>query len=288
MAAKTTQTRLFELAARNPVLRPLWRSWRKTHRVARSPFDNIFHCCTQKTASQWFRNVFAHPVFTDHTGLYPTPYQALGLRYANIDRAFPTGSVVVHLYVDHPTYLAVPKPARYRSFFVLRDPRDIVVSWYFHARKPHPKVRNAMGWKGPMDEMRAALSGLSLQDGMCYMIDRVAEFGTFAAQRSWLAAAADPDVRLFRYEDLARDNRAFLKQLLDYLEAPVSASALDALDADTTFQRLSGGRRQGEEQADEHYRKGVAGDWRNHFDAVIERHFRRVAGDVTEALGYPP
>jgi hypothetical protein len=280
------RTKLVELASRNPVLRPLWQAYRQQRRVARSPFDNIFHCCTQKTASQWFRNVFNDPAFTDHTGLETVAYIALGLRHAHLQGAFPTGSVIVHLYVDYPTYLSVPKPERYRSFFVLRDPRDIVVSWYFHARNPHGRPRNATDWEGPMDEMREALGRLSFQDGMCYMIDQVADFGTFAAQRSWLDGESDPNVRLFRYEDLARDNRVFLKDLLDYLQVPMSEEALDGLHANTAFERLAGGRRQGEERASEHYRKGVAGDWRNHFDAVIERHFRATTGDLLEVLGY--
>lgn len=29
----------------------------------RAPFDNIYHCCTQKTASQWFRALFNDEVF---------------------------------------------------------------------------------------------------------------------------------------------------------------------------------------------------------------------------------
>lgn len=286
LSANTMQTKLVELAAHNRLLRPLWHAYRKQRRIARSRFDNIFHCCTQKTASQWFRNVFNDPIFTDHTGLGTIPYVALGLRYARLEGAFPTSSVVVHLYVDYPTYLAVPKPESYRTFFVLRDPRDIVVSWYFHARNMHGKPRTATDWDGPMDEMRETLHRLGPQDGMRYMIDQVAAFGTFDAQRSWLEAGADPHVRLFRYEDLAADNRAFLKQLMDYLEVPMSESALDHLNANTTFQRLAGGRKQGEERKSEHYRKGVAGDWRNHFDDAIQRHFREVTGDLVEALGY--
>lgn len=286
VSANTMQTKLVELAAHNPVLRPLWHAYRRQRQIASSPFDNIYHCCTQKTASQWFRNVFNDPVFIDHTGLDTEPYVALGLRYAHLDGAFPRRSVVVHLYVDYPTYLAVPKPERYRTFFVLRDPRDIVVSWYFHARKPHGRPRNASDWEGPMDEMREVLGRLSFQDGMRYMIDQVAEFGTFDAQRSWLAAESDPCVRLFHYRDLAADNRAFLKELLVYLEVPISEPALDTLNSHTSFQRLSGGRKQGEENASEHYRKGIAGDWRNHFDDVVERHFRETTGDLVEVLGY--
>ena len=42
--------------------------------MALSPFDNVYHCCTQKTASQWFRGIFADPAFADHTGLEEVPF----------------------------------------------------------------------------------------------------------------------------------------------------------------------------------------------------------------------
>jgi hypothetical protein len=137
MAARSTQTKLIEFATSNSAIRPLWRVYRKLHVKQRSPFDNIYHCCTQKTASQWFRGIFADPVFADYTGLESVPFIDLGLRGTSIKTAFPVGSVVTHLYIDYPTYQAIPKPERFRVFFVMRDPRDAVVSWYFSARYSH-------------------------------------------------------------------------------------------------------------------------------------------------------
>jgi hypothetical protein len=55
-----------------------------------------------------------------------------------------------------------------------------------------------------------------------------------------------------------------------------------------SFQRLAGGRRPGEEDPASHYRRGVAGDWRNH---LTPRHlvaFRERFGDLPERLGYEP
>jgi hypothetical protein len=35
-----------------------------------------------------------------------------------------------------------------------------------------------------------------------------------------------------------------------------------------------------------HYRKGTAGDWRNHFDADISAAFTAATGNLVELLGY--
>ena len=52
------------------------------------------------------------------------------------------------------------------------------------------------------------------------------------------------------------------------------------------FSRLAGGRRPGDENAHSHYRKGVPGDWRNHFEAVHVERFKRSYNDVLLRLGY--
>ena len=247
----------------------------------RSPFDNIYHCCTQKTASQWFRGIFADPVFADYTGLESVPFIDLGLRRASFDRPFPRGSVVTHLYIDYPTYRAIPKPERFRTLFVMRDPRDTVVSWYFSARYSHAVLE-------PIPEMRLALEGQDLQAGLKYIIDKLEEYGSFAAQRSWLAASADSKVHIFRYEDLAQDNRAFLRRLLEYLQVSLPSRAFGALYDRHNFKRLALGREQGKQDIHSHYRKGIVGDWQNYFDEEVTRHFRSVTGDTLELLGYEP
>jgi hypothetical protein len=53
-----------------------------------------------------------------------------------------------------------------------------------------------------------------------------------------------------------------------------------------SFERLSGGRRPGEENASSHFRKGVAGDWAAHFDGEALARFETEAGALLQELGY--
>lgn len=259
----------------------------KRRGVQRSPHVNLYHCCTQKTASQWFRRIFSSDLFFRSTGLLMVPYRGIddgaggvGLNRARITEAFPKHTMVTHLYVDHPTYAAIPKPGSHKSFFVMRDPRDIVVSWYFHALSP------TTAQLGPIPDMRRRLVGESFDEGMRYVIDTVIGFGTVDAQMSWLRATPDPAVAIFRYEDLAADNRAFLARLFAHLDIGMPDGDFDRLVDRFAFHRLSGGRTAGEEDPQSHYRKGVPGDWRNYFDADLERYFRAAAGDALDILGY--
>jgi hypothetical protein len=52
------------------------------------------------------------------------------------------------------------------------------------------------------------------------------------------------------------------------------------------FSKKAGGRERGVEDAHNHYRKGVAGDWRNHFEPVHVEYFKRNYNDLLLRLGY--
>lgn len=52
------------------------------------------------------------------------------------------------------------------------------------------------------------------------------------------------------------------------------------------FSKLAGGRKQGTEDTRSHYRKGVHGDWRNHFDDELLRRFKDRFNDLVLLLGY--
>jgi hypothetical protein len=204
-------------------------------------YSNIYHCCTQKTASQWFRQVFADPVFFRYSGLSMVPYEVIGLRFARthsedvalpvkwtmpwvkegrdldaaaseriLRRGFPRRTVATHLYVDCGTYSAIPKRGSHRTFFVLRDPRDIVVSWYYSARYSHENI-------SVIPELRAALKGLEPQEGFRRVIDTLQWWRSFDAQRSWARSGE----KIFRYEDLAADELRFTKNLLDFLDVRI-------------------------------------------------------------------
>jgi len=250
--------------------------------VRRSPYDNIYHCCTQKTASQWLRAVFSDPIVYRYTGLDVFPFAQLvdRLQDARFDSPLPKRTIGAHLYIDYPTYLTIPKPSRYRTFFVLRDPRDIVVSWYFSVKYSHPPV-------GLTRELRRELDSLSLEDGLRFSIGKLAETGIFWTQRSWQQVSGrNENVVTFRYEHLAADNCAFLRTLFGYLGLEIPRKEFLLLCDRHSFEHCSGGRKQGEEDPLSHYRSGSAGDWRRYFCKETIAHFRDVTGDLLDVIGY--
>ena len=243
-------------------------------------YDNIYYCCTQKTASQWFKSVFRDSDFYRYSGLVVRPYQYLGLRYARIGAAFPKKTVVSHLYFNYQDYLKVPKPDKYKTFFILRDPRDIIVSWYFSARYSHVLVP-------PIHTIRYNLERLNFDDGLKYLIDTQEEFGLFECQRSWVEAKkSDNNIKIFRYEDLAFDELTFVRDLFAFLDLKIPGKNLERLVAKNTIKKRSKDRNSVSGDEKNHYRKGVSGDWQNHFNPATEEYFYKVTGDLVEVLGY--
>jgi hypothetical protein len=59
-----------------------------------------------------------------------------------------------------------------------------------------------------------------------------------------------------------------------------------ALLARYSFKTLSG-REPGQEDPGSKLRKGIAGDWRNHFTPAVRDVFVEVTSDLTTRIGYP-
>ncbi|UCD74389.1 MAG: sulfotransferase [Phycisphaerales bacterium] len=89
-----------------------------------------------------------------------------------------------------------------------------------------------------------------------------------------------------RYEDLHADPIGPTRSMLEFLGVESDADAVAACVEGGSFERLSGGRSRGQEDARSFFRKGVVGDWREHFDEEAERAFAANSGDLLRQLGY--
>ena len=66
---------------------------------------------------------------------------------------------------------------------------------------------------------------------------------------------------------------------------PVAPARLREVILANRFEAKAG-RKPGEEDVASHERKGVAGDWKNHFSARLARRFKDRFGELLVATGY--
>ena len=91
---------------------------------------------------------------------------------------------------------------------------------------------------------------------------------------------------IVKYEDMLEDQGRELTRILRHLGVTASPAAMERCINESSFESMSGGRQRGEEDKTAHIRKGVAGDWRNHFTVADARLFDEITGDLLVRLGY--
>ena len=156
--------------------------------------------------------------------------------------------------------------------FLTRDPRDVSISAMFYHRNAWRVSRPGRPLAWIVGYLRTTLPGSAL--------DTARRWARF--RRAW---APIPSFHV-RYEDLRRDPHAVLRAILDYLEV----HAPDALIADAveqfTFQQLTGRTPGTEAKDNSEFRKGIVGDYKNHYPSWLNRALWFVCGTDAAAAGY--
>lgn len=208
-----------------------------------------------------------------------------------------------------------------RGFHVVRDPRDVLVSAYFSHKHSHPTT----DWP-ELAEHRKVLQSLPKREGlmeeMAFSAERFADMADWDYDRDdvlevKLETLSPEPVQgfieiadflgLLEYtpeESMERTmkqagmalNRVLYKGrhvLPSRNGAPtistwsnIPVTVLRNVVRKNSFESLSGGREKGEEDVTSHYRKGVPGDWKNHFEPVHVREFKDRFGGLVCDLGY--
>lgn len=163
-----------------------------------------------------------------------------------------------------------------RVIHIIRDGRDVAVSAAHHsrnfgrARKRAPSRGPEAGVfpEGQLEKLAAEWAsrvGRTVQDGPELLGENYAEV---------------------RYEDLLERPATEIRRLLGFLgvgsDEETAGRCVDA----ASFERLSRGRKPGEEDPSSFFRKGVAGDWKNVFTPRDGETFDEQAGELLIRLGY--
>jgi len=214
------------------------------------------------------------------------------------------------LTYGNANYHYVKQLNNYKGFHVVRDPRDVLVSAYFSHQYSHP----TNNWP-ELAQHRSVIQSLPKDEGL--LLDMAFNKPFLDDMLSWDYQTVN--VLQFKYEDFIRDPfhnfitvfkylGIMVENPLDYLQLfsykafrrvsrqfghPVTlhnpklsndnlAYYLNSID----FKQASGGREKGQEDPKSHYRKGIPGDWINHFKPQHIAYFVNHYNPVLLKLGY--
>jgi alcohol sulfotransferase len=167
----------------------------------------------------------------------------------------------------------VLRSAGVRYVVLYRDLRDVAVSHFFYVRQTpwHPEY--------------PVYAKLSLPEGLGVFAKR-----TLLSYANWVRSwhkNRDPNMSLvLRYEQMLADPTAAMTNVANHFQLDSSPGTIHNIVERHSFQRLSGGRRQGEQNTDSFFRKGIAGDWKNHFTPGLKETYKRCIGNFLVEFEY--
>ncbi len=229
----------------------------------------VVHFTHYKAGSQWIHRILNRccaerivkpEVFGRH--LTDCPIQA--------GRIYPT------VYLPRTTIDRMTLPKNTRSFTVVRDPRDTMVSLYFSFKVSHPL-------DGSVDpELRRRLQGLSPEAGFLEILQAPVMQEIMDIHLSWRAS----EVPLLHYEDLIhRDVELLLPILTEHCLLNIAPEVIRAAIEESRFEQVAG-RRPGVSDLHSHFRQGLPGDWKRHFSTTVAETFHQKYGDRLIEWGY--
>jgi hypothetical protein len=196
-----------------------------------------------------------------------------GQAFAWLDSLKPGDIASAHLFARPEAVGRVCTPD-FVSYFIFRDPRDVVVSHVFYvtdmeARHVHHDYYASL----PDFNSRLTVSILGRPDAGVEFPDIAARFAPYLG---WLDR---PEVLSLHFEDLINDRAAALTRIMDHLlaRAPISAprqQILDSLEGSINPKRSPT------------FRSGKTGEWKKHFTSEHKKIFKEVAGELLVRLGY--
>jgi hypothetical protein len=164
----------------------------------------------------------------------------------------------------------------YAAYFILRDPRDVVVSHVHYVTEMEPNHIHHRYYTEELHSFdeRLAVSILGRPDSPVPFPDVQARFEPYLG---WLD---HPEVLVLHFEDFIQQQQAALRRVLEHAVQrgfPLQISPPAAIQ--TLADSIN-------PQRSPTFRSGKVGGWRDQFSAENKRLFKQVAGELLIRLGY--
>jgi Sulfotransferase domain len=177
---------------------------------------------------------------------------------------------VIPTHVPFQLYPKMVLEHHCKRVYVVRNPKDVAVSFYHHHRS-----HKVLGqYQGTWDNFFE-----------CFLNGHVVYGSWFDHTLGWWANIQESagNVLVLHYEDMQQDLATHIRRLATFLGRHLSQQAVAAIADYASFESMSANpftNREGNPMMDfsiaRFLRKGVVGDWRNHFTAEQDARFKAV------------
>ena len=184
-------------------------------------------------------------------------------RYGGLDRLL-ANMVGRRYFHSHLPYALMPGVQRSTAkyVYVARNPKDNAVSFYYHAC-------SKLDYEGSWPEFfELYING---QVGYGLFFDHVFDW--------WVASQQSKHVLFVKYEDMKQDLARIVVHVADFIGLEADSALIERVVEQSTFKRMAVNPKANldwvpqREGVPRHMRKGIVGDWRNHFTAEQNERF---------------
>ncbi|XP_052066958.1 sulfotransferase 1B1-like isoform X2 [Mytilus californianus] len=152
---------------------------------------------------------------------------------------------------------------RSKIIHLIRNPKDTCVSYYHHSRKEHIFLSFFGTWNEFFD---------------MWMSGKCAYGSWYTYEKEIEQAEKDFPGMIFTcsYEEIKKDPKAEIRKLADFLEVQCTDTLIEDIAKATSFENMKENKVDLSKAADgitHIYRKGIVGDWKNHFTVAQNEQF---------------
>ena len=188
------------------------------------------------------------------------------------------------VFFDHAPYGMMPgglpnaSPAKY--IYVARNPKDAMVSYYYH----HLSGKRLFDFSGTWD----VFFSLFLTGKIC--------FGSwFEHVLEWWKHKDDPNVLFLKYEDMKKDHPGAVRAIAEFIGCDLKPDVVNKIVKESTIDRMKANPNTNFswvsptmyaiKEINPFVRKGIVGDWKNHFTAEQSAKFDAVYQEKMKGTG---
>ncbi|KAM4651800.1 3-beta-hydroxysteroid sulfotransferase-like [Discoglossus pictus] len=160
-----------------------------------------------------------------------------------------------------------------KVIYTVRNPKDVCVSIYYFSLVAQFMEKN--------ENFQEFVSKF-LKGDMLFC-------GWFEHVKGWLKHKDNPNFLLLSYDDMIKDPRSNVINICKFLEKELDDAAIDSVVQNSSFKAMKENNMSNysavpqnifNKQEGEFYRKGISGDWKNHFTPAQVEEFERIYHDI--------
>lgn len=237
--------------------------------------DDVFLVSYPKSGNTWVRFLIANYISDTKVDFRSSNYLVPDIHF-NLDDIFKI-KTSPRFIKSHFPY----KKEYKKVVYIIRDGRDVAVSYYYH------KIKTG------------EITGTENFEKFLYdfFLASKLEFGDWGNHlKSWIQNENSSKILYIKYEDLKQNSLEMLQHIIQFSNIPFDTEKIKLALSHSSYQSMKE-----KENADPKYffeerklkntgygfiRKGEVGDWKNHFSEQMNVDFLKKYGDIMKKLKY--